>query len=193
MTAPELLFLGYIAKKPWKPPKEWDPEATSGVEVVCSVSNCLAEPSPDWVDRWDFNRATCHATAEAALAATPPGKRGEFVVFAYWLLPAHEAPAADLVEEAFVSGLPALPARLGPTDYEGLGFDVVALSNAVMGFGCSPLSCNGLAASERVNRFCLVDELDRALELAKRFSAPGAGHEPDTYYVVKVARDRTVQ
>lgn len=191
MTAPsESVFLGYIAKKPWVPANAWDPEGKAGVELVCSVSGCLATRPLKWVDRWDFNRATCHETAEAALAAVPAHERGEYALFACWLVPVRERTAAGLVEEAFAPGLPALPDVPGPADYEVLGHDVVALRKDVLGFMCSPLSCNKLAAIERVNRFCLVDERDRAAALAEKLSTPGAGHEPGTYYVVLVARER---
>jgi hypothetical protein len=140
------------------------------------------------VQRWDFNLATCHATLEAAEASIPPGERAGYTVFAYWLVPSGDQEASTLVEEAFDSRLPALPDSPGPTDFEVLGFDLVGLDATVMGFGCSPLSCNGLAKEERVNRFCLVDERDRALALAAQYSIPGAGHESGTYYVVRVAR-----
>ena len=54
------------------------------------------------------------------------------------------------------------------------------------GFECSPLSCNGLAASLTANRYCLFDTLEAAMVAAERFSVGGA--EPGSYYVVEVWR-----
>lgn len=187
-VAAHVIFLGYRVKKRWRPEARWDPQNTTGVIEVCSVSDCIAAPPDDWVQRWDFNRATCYDTPQAAEATIPPCERTSYRLFAYWLVLDGGEVADAIVEKAFVTGLPPLPGTLGPSDWELLGFDVVGLSNKVLGFEHSPLSCNGLVQSEQVNRFCLVDDRERALALASRFSIPGAGHEPDRYYAVLVAR-----
>ena len=182
------IFLGYRVKRRWRPDARWDPQNRTGVIEACSVSDCLAAPPDEWVQRWDFNRATCYATPQAAEATIPPSERTSYWLYAYWLVADASEQADAIVEMAFVTGLPPLPGTPGPSDYELLGFDVVGLSNNALGFEHSPLSCNGLAQSKNVNRFCLIDDRERALALASRFRAPDAGYEPGTYYAVRVAR-----
>jgi hypothetical protein len=79
------------------------------------------------------------------------------------------------------------PSSIAPLsqDFRSLGFDVVSKS-ASDSFECSPLSCNSVALEVAVNRHCLVDGLDAAEELARRFSVEEP--EPGPYYVVEVLR-----
>ena len=55
---------------------------------------------------------------------------------------------------------------------------------SVLGFGCSPLSCNGMAVKIAVNRYCRLDDLDNAFVIAKRFAAGGV--EPGPYVIIEV-------
>jgi len=186
---PTGMFLGYMARKPWKPKGDWDPTGLTRVIEVCSASDCMCERPAGWVERWDFNRAAAHDSPEAALAAVPESVRGDFSVFAYWLLPDSAAPEGEPRQADFDERLPSLPTSPGPDSFDELGFDVVGLAMLLPPFGHSPLSCNGLALSERVNRWCLIDELERAQELPARWSTPTGGWEPGTYRVVRVARE----
>ncbi len=181
-----MVFLGYRAKHPWRPDAAWDPQEETGVLEVCSASDSLSEPAPEWEKRWDYNGAACYADAGEAIAAVPPGERSDYRVFAYWLLD----PAA-LFDPAF----PRVPGSDGPSDFEALGFDVVEIllrsasgPARLPGFGHSPLSCNLLAREVRVNRYCLVDDREEALRLVARFNREQP--EPGTYFAVLVARER---
>ena len=51
-------------------------------------------------------------------------------------------------------------------------------------FFCSPLSCNGMAEEYPVNRYCLVDDPDTALAMARDFATGNC--EPGPYCVVEV-------
>ncbi len=53
-------------------------------------------------------------------------------------------------------------------------------------FHCSPLSCNYMAAEYAANRYCLVDDLDTAIPMARDFAAGNC--EPGEYCVVEVWR-----
>jgi hypothetical protein len=183
------IFLGYLAKKPWPPLGSWDPEGKTGVSEVCSVSDCMCKRRPDWVDRWDFNRATCYETPNAAREAVPQEERDAVAVFAYWLIPDAGADG-NPAELPFEERLPPLPEVAGPGDFEQLGYDIVGLKPNLPPFEHSPLSCNYLAMEEPVNRWCLVDEVERARTLAARWSVSETAPEPGTYYVVRVARER---
>lgn len=83
--------------------------------------------------------------------------------------------------------------------YQHLGYDLVSRSMDNV-FEHSPLWCNGWWNQVAVNRYCLLEELDGALRLAKYFSD---GHtnssgayvgpaEPGPYFVAEVLRRRFV-
>ncbi len=54
----------------------------------------------------------------------------------------------------------------------------------VLGFECSPLSCNEMAAEISANEFCLFRGLNAAIAGAQRFAAEQP--EPGDYYVIEV-------
>ena len=88
------------------------------------------------------------------------------------------------------------------TGFERLGYDVVqfrptqlldldGLSRAkdatlTPSYGCSPLSCNGLAYLYPVNRYCLLDNIEAAYEAGIAFGRDEP--EPGPYVVVEVLR-----
>jgi hypothetical protein len=70
-----------------------------------------------------------------------------------------------------------------------VGYDVV--NNSVgtrVQFECSPLSCNSVANEYAVNKHCLVDDFEVAMQLGRLFSGEAVSVEPGRYYVVEVLR-----
>ena len=97
-------------------------------------------------------------------------------LFCYRLLPilfgATGQPANVSVDDLFPDSLPDLPDEPDLASYHRLGNDIVEshpLKTGNLGFGCSPLSCNGMAKEIAVNQYCLLDDLDNACAVAKRF------------------------
>jgi hypothetical protein len=90
------------------------------------------------------------------------------------------------------------------SDYERLGYDVVQFEpsqlldldgesrdeNSMTGgsYGCSPLSCNGLACDYPVNRYCLLDDIDTAFQVGLAFGREEP--EPAPYVIIEVLRRR---
>jgi hypothetical protein len=187
-----VVFLGYRTKQHHPRQGTWEMEFLP-VQVleVCSVGDCMAKPPPAWVERWDFNRACCYATADAARATIPVAEpQGSYDVFAYWLLPVTVTEGRHVqvnLDDLFDARLPALPHGDGPTDLQSLGFDVFERGAAGLGFGHSLLSCNGMAKEVKVNSYCLVDTEVEALELVARCNKEQP--EPGTYYAIRVARE----
>ena len=138
---PDFVFLGYCAKRSFK--------------NIGSVSECIAKRPDDWVKRWDFNRATCWNTEAEAWACVPGESKSESNLFAYRILLllfdtfGIEKPVT--IEQLFPADMPELPSATPP--YQRLGCDVVERDAAtgMLGFGCSPLSCNGMAEEISVN------------------------------------------
>jgi hypothetical protein len=72
-----------------------------------------------------------------------------------------------------------------PASFRSIGFDAVSkYMDSVLGFECSPLSCNALAPEWPVNRHCLLESLEVAVQAAERFSVDQP--EPGMYYVAEV-------
>lgn len=178
-----MVFLGYRAKRPWRPDSLWDPEGTTGVVEVCSAADCIAQPPAETL--WSFNAAGCYTDRADAIASIPPGESPSYPVFAYWLLPGSVDPTLS-----FDARLAPLPSGEGPEDYDVLGYDVVGIDATCLPvFAHSPLSCNYLAREIRVNRHCLVDGEEEAARLVERFNREQP--EPGTYFAVRIARERT--
>jgi len=108
--SPAPVFLGYRPKVRHPPDGllEW-----LGTAGVVPVSDCLCgHPDPEWIQRWDFNRAGCYATVDAAWASVPEDRRADSEVLALWLLPARFVDGAlrDVrIEDLFGDDLPPLP------------------------------------------------------------------------------------
>jgi hypothetical protein len=175
---PDLVFLGYCAKRSFKD--------------IASVSDCLAKRCDKWVERWDFNRATLWNTEVDAWACVPDESRPEFKVFAYRILPllfdTSGIERAVTIDQLFPADMPELPSAMPPC--RRLGYDVVERDAAtgMLGFGCSPLSCNGMAERIPVNEFCLIDDLESAMAAARRFGVEQP--EPGPYVIVEVLAPR---
>ncbi|MEO5820777.1 MAG: hypothetical protein ABIT71_09745 [Vicinamibacteraceae bacterium] len=147
---------------------------------VCSVSRCVSPGPKDWVHLWLHNGlALFNQPEQARLAVTPDDPA--MTVFAY-----------RISTVRFVAGEPepwawpedAVPVPL-PDGFVSLGYDAVQKSaDDILGFECSPLSCNSVAPEWPVNRHCLLDDFDTAVDAARQFSIDQP--EPGMYYVAEV-------
>ncbi len=174
MTHEELILAGYFPKDT-RVPEGWTGPAH--VTGICSVSDCVASSPPDWIEHWLHNDWGLFNSPADAQSVVPPGS-SQYALFAYRLLPLRFVDGRS--ERLAIPELTVVPP--GP-DFLPLGFDAVSRLYSAF-FECSPLSCNGLADEVEVNRFCLVDGLERAAALAERFSREQP--EPGAYYVLEV-------
>jgi hypothetical protein len=177
-----MLDAGYFAKQVNTNPG-WLGEAV--VREVCSVSLHVSTNPESWVERWLHNGFGWFNRPADARAVLPPDQAPAFRLFGYRVYP-----------YVFRAGVPyelAVPADVRPDPIPGtfrsLGFDSVSKSmESVLGFECSPLSCNSMAAEMAANEYCLFDSLDEAIAGATRFSVEQP--EPGDYYVVEVLEER---
>jgi hypothetical protein len=121
-----------------------------------------------------------------------------------WIFAQDSAPTALEPPQLFADDY-ALPLKEPDwTKFERLGYDAVQFkptrlldldglsrakdSTLTSSYGCSPLSCNGLACLYPVNRYCLLDNIETAFEAATTFGRDEP--EPGPYVVVEVLRSR---
>ncbi len=197
------ILVGYFPKRHTETPNEYP--ALPNVTEIASVGHYIHEGPPNWVDQWRHNEMwffDSEALARKVIADAieievepdsqrdPPWRvkltreRGRsYDFFAYKMFPCC---FVDGRQEAYdLSGLKCEPL---PADYEPLGYDAVSRSGAAH-LECSPLFCNGRAGDIEVNRFCRINEPERALALAQTFSGShGNGCEPGNYFVLEVWR-----
>jgi hypothetical protein len=169
------IFAGYFPIRPVPVP---DGLHLPGVEIICSASHCIVEVPEDWIDVWKHNDLGFYDTKNGALKVAH-ADGGQFEVFGYRVFPVLVSQSA--VEDYKVPVSPAEDLR----GFVRLGIDVVT---AITGFnvGCSPLSCNGGAQEYETNKFCLLDELPYALDVAAQMDA--LNYEPGPYNLVEVWR-----
>jgi hypothetical protein len=169
---------GYFPKRVASRP-DW--LAAAAVRAIASVSHCISPGPEDWVDHWRHNELGWFNTVADARSVVPESERGLYRLFAYRL-------------ERFVYRkgnriaipIPATvrPDPIGP-EFVERGFDAVSKSmEDILGFDCSPLSCNSLATEMEANEFCLFPSRDAAAAAAQSFSVEGP--EPGDYYVIQV-------
>jgi hypothetical protein len=90
MQLPEPIFIGFRARKPTAPSGFRTPE-------VCNISEYINEMPPGWIERWDFNRASCYNSEEEARATIPAGTEDQYVMFAYRMFPVEYKPSGFAV------------------------------------------------------------------------------------------------
>lgn len=176
-----MIDAGYFAKRV-VPGSGW--LNAPGVAEICSVSTCIASGPEGWIDRWLHNELGWFNSALDAMAVVPADERIVYRLFAYRI---HPHLFRDGSAQPFALP-PDVRAVAIPATFQSLGFDAVSKSLPGLGFECSPLSCNGMAAEMATNESCLFDSLDGAIAGAARFSIEQP--EPGDYYVVEVLEEQ---
>src|ERR1700752_379443 len=159
-----MIDAGYFAKRIAAKP-EW--LNVSAVQEICSASACISYAPDEWIDNWLHNEFGWFNRACDALAVVRPDQNAEFRLFAYRIYPQlfRTGERHEMVIPPDVHPDPI------PASFKSLGFDSVNKSMpSVLGFECSPLSCNSMADEMAVNQYCLFDSLEAAIAGAIRFS-----------------------
>lgn len=196
----DAVLIGYFPKPTVRTRKGWG--AARNVEELCNLGHYTNEGPSNWVDQWKHNEMWLFDSEEMAREVIadaievkvepdpnrdPPWQvhlcreqRTTFDFYAYKMLPTRFNDGLETQVE-----LPPLDVAPLPDDYERLGYDAVN-KTCCPHFECSPLFCNGMADEIPVNRYCLIDEPERALEVARDFSIRKP--EPGTYFTLEVWR-----
>ena len=120
--AQETVLIGYLPKQFTKATGDIHRPAYSGVEEICSVSECIAKSPPAWVGEWLHNTDTwLFDTPEAAWSVVPAAEREQYRLYAYRLLPTLFHESGEEAEHP----LPELTAVPIPDAFSRLGYDAV--------------------------------------------------------------------
>ena len=179
---PDLIEAGYFAKHIVAAP-DW--LQAPSVREICSASHCVSHAPDDWISHWLYNEFGWFNHAADALVTIPPDHRGAYRLFAYRMFP-----TLFRGGDRHAIRVPAdvHPDPIAPT-FVSRGFDSISKSmESVLGFECSPLSCNSMASEIMTNEHCLFSSLEAAISGAMRFSIEQP--EPGDYYVVEVLEKR---
>jgi ankyrin repeat protein len=187
-TLPEPIWLGYRLLPRRAPLPYWAGSIEAGqIAEICNYGHA------SWSG--EANAAACFPSEEAAaegLLTQEDGQPAETYIYrAFPLLfdtsgvPQPVAPADLLGADAPTPQAPELE------HFTRLGYDVTECTLGAWSWtGCSPLSpyCNGVAfgMSALINRYCLLDDLAAAYDLAVIFGVTQP--EPGPYLIVEVWR-----
>jgi hypothetical protein len=189
----ETVLIGYLPKRIVHSTESADAPRLPGVEEICSVSECFSKAPPDWVRCGLHNAETgLFDGPDAAWWVVPEAEREHYRLYGYRLLPAlfHESgmETGHPLPTLNVAPIPHHFTRIG---YDAVGRDAGDHHEGVIltpSFSCSPLSCNLMAEEQPVNLYCLVDDLESTVALARDFAAGDS--EPGPYCVVEVWANR---
>jgi hypothetical protein len=169
---------GYFAKRVEPKPEDLD---APGVIEICSVSNCISKAPDGWIGHWLHNGLGWHNRPLDAVAVVPARERTTHRLFAYRIHPEffRHGSRHEVILPSDVRPDPI------PHTFRSLGFDSVNMQpDAGFLFGCSPLSCNAMAAECPANTHCLFGSVEEAIDGATKFSIEQP--EPGDYYVIEV-------
>jgi hypothetical protein len=160
------------------------------------IEECCGCEHAQWIQ--ETNRAACFATLESVpphwFRESEDGQSAEVYAYRAFPLLFDSSGAVQPLSAEDLLGPGARPPEMPDlTRFTRLGYDVTEYLNGPHGWtGCSPLSpyCNGvyLEVSTLINRYCLVEDLAAAFDLAVEFGVRQP--EPGPYLIVEVWRAR---
>src|SRR5688572_17279980 len=153
--------VGYMLKQV-VPRPDW--LKANAVESIFSVSGCISEPFADYINYWKHNGYwffNSPADIEQLCRTHNIDSSGNILFY-------YEVFEKEFDEESS-EWLPFKPEASFPTHVQEssnarlIGYDVTTFS-AGTSPECSPLSCNSMATELTVNRHCLFETFDEAVQ-----------------------------
>ena len=151
---------GYMSKRVASRP-EW--LAVTGVRDIYSVSNCISDDFADYINCWKhngywlFNSPEVIAEVAAAVGASLEGAK-----LFYYEVYEQEYNQDSGLWSSFSPEASFQTEVASPVAKSIEGYDVVNFY-AYTSPECSPLSCNNLASTVRVNQHCLFPTFENAV------------------------------
>ncbi len=184
---------GYLLKR-IVPPPGWLAQRPSGVQDVCSVSDCVNDNVVDVQGAWQHNGFGLANDPDLLYSlAVSAGSDLTYATLFYYAAYEREIESDGWTFDASIwrprsaarSAAVADSVRIPNADTTALlGYDVVVFGDYLEH---SPLSCNLIARQISVNAHCLLPSLDEALG-AIDYGAFGDGCEEGIYTIFAVYR-----
>lgn len=171
---------GYMYKRIVSSPEWMD---CQNVTKIYAVSNCISKDFTNYIPYWKHNQYWFFNRPEDMDHIIRQEKISHELELLFYELYEKEFDEKEhawrefTVEESLGSKV-KLPS---PKDF--LGFDIVTYSMGTS-HECSPLSCNRLCQEVHVNRYCLLDDFDFAIQLTESLNEKKA--EPGPYRIIAV-------
>ena len=180
-----MIELGYMAKRVALRPDWLDVPA---VQDVYAVSNCVSDDFCDYINYWKHN-GFWFFDSPALIRDIAMEKQIDLIdtVLVYYRGHTKQFDA-DLDSWTDYNPDVAFPTNVAtPSDRTVIGFDIVtdSMQNSPE---CSPLSCNHLATDVRVNKHCLIESLDYAIDRLEQGVFNDS--EPGPYRIIEVNATR---
>lgn len=175
------IFIGFFPKKT-QCPRSF--KRNTQIAEICSVSDHISAGPEDWINKWKHNTIWWLYDTEDIAAAVIGADKEAYDLYAYKIYPVvfdGETEKKLTIETTASESL---------RDYDFLGYDIVSRSEGTS-FECSPLSCNYGYKEYKVNKYCLIDDFNKALRITKeiaRDSKEKGSWEPGPYYLLEVYR-----
>ena len=173
----KLKLIGYFPKKRIPMPKSFTPTT---IISICSVSECIVPGPENWIEHWKHNDLSLFDTPRQAQSVIPTDSSDIYDIREYRAYPILVGQKAVKPWDLHIVS----PTPIDDRNLKILGYDLVSISFR-SNFECSPLSCNGLGNEWPVNKYCLIDDADVALDLVEKLLDENA--EPGPYCVIRVA------
>jgi hypothetical protein len=176
-----MIPVGYMYKKIRKKP-DWLKSET--VKDIYSASGCTSEDFDEWVNEWKHNGYWLFDSPNV-MESIAKEKNIDLSSMTLFFYKASE----DQWDEDGRKWTPYSPEESFKTDVSLPsetrleGYDVVSFYTNTS-CGCSPLSCNHLAESLKVNEHCLLDTYEEAVQLLNSNELDGC--EPGPYRIFEV-------
>lgn len=156
-----MIAAGYLFKTIAKKP-DW--LESDGVEDIYSVSNCISDCFADYINFWQHNGYWLFNTSEEmeTIAERESIDLSGMALF-YYEVHDTEFDAEAKQWQPYTSDISFDTKVQTPSQKRFTGYDVVTFSMRNMP-ECSPLSCNNLAHKTIVNRHCLFDQFQQAVD-----------------------------
>jgi len=156
-----MIPVGYMSKKIVARP-DW--LNADGVEDVCAVSDCISNAFADYIKYWKHNGYWFfNSKSDIEYICRQDNIDASRNEVFYYEVFEKEFDEDSRTWSAFEPE-PSFPTHVQTPEHPKLlGYDVTTFS-AGNSPECSPLSCNSLAANIAVNRHCLFDTFEQAVE-----------------------------
>ena len=155
-----MIPIGYMAKSVEASP-DW--LKTNEVDDILSVSRCISKDFADWINFWKHNGYWFFDSPEIIVSLAEENNI-DLSQTRWFYFEAYEKEFDEASDEwqSFDREESFKTCVVAPESKKLMGYDIITFSCGTSA-ECSPLSCNHFAEEVKVNRHCLFDTFEEAM------------------------------